>query len=276
MNYYQFVFKTTTEETRDVLIAMLCNIGFEGFEEDDNQLKAFIKTGEYSKADFDDFIGITKADYSQSTIETINWNQKWESEFQPITVLDPVSHIPFVNVRAYFHKADSNVLHDILITPKMSFGTGHHATTYLMIEQMSQVDFKNKSVIDFGTGTAVLAILAEKLGASYVIAIDNDDWSINNALENIEANHCNTITVLKAETIETAAKADIVLANINLNVILQNIDNIAVVCNPGALILFSGVLKEDEIILIGALKKKSFSIINILNKSNWLVVIASC
>ena len=113
--------------------------------------------------------------------------QEWESQLQPVTINN------FAGIRASFHKPLENVEHEIIITPKMSFGTGHHATTFLMIELMQKINFKNKKVLDFGTGTGILAILAEKLGAASVLAIDYDEWSINNASENIEANNCKRI-----------------------------------------------------------------------------------
>ncbi len=122
--------------------------------------------------------------FSKTIIEETNWNQVWESNFDPVIVDD------FVAVRAHFHEPIKNVQHEIVITPKMSFGTGHHATTYMMMQQMRELDFAGKNVFDFGTGTGVLAILAEKLGAQKVIAIDNDDWSIENADENVKRNNC--------------------------------------------------------------------------------------
>ena len=122
--------------------------------------------------------------FSETTIEETNWNQVWESSFEPVVVDD------FVAVRADFHEPIKGIKHEIVITPKMSFGTGHHATTYMMLEQMGKLDFKDKRVLDFGTGTGVLAILAEKMGAKKIIAIDNDEWSIENANENIKRNNC--------------------------------------------------------------------------------------
>src|SRR5882724_11850115 len=116
--------------------------------------------------------------------------------------------------------------HEIIITPKMSFGTGHHATTYMMVKQMRGIDFNNKTVFDFGTGTGVLAILAEKLGALKIIAIDNDDWSITNAAENIQQNNCSKIQLLKTDNTEMNQQFDIILANINKNTILGNFSSL--------------------------------------------------
>lgn len=157
----------------------------------------------------------------------------------------------------------------------MSFGTGHHATTYGIIECMSAIDFTNKAVIDFGTGTGVLAILAEKLGAAHIVAIDNDEWSINNAAENIKVNGCNNIELVKAESIVNKIKADIILANINLNVIISNLEMLLKAYKSDAIILLSGMLSEDEPLISAALKKHSINVRRIYENNNWIVVLAN-
>ena len=163
------------EETKEELVALLSNIFYDAFEEDGLQLKAFIKEEHFDEEALRQLLEPYKATYATMAIQEQNWNEVWESNFAPVVVGD------FCAIRAHFHPPFTNVQHEIIITPKMSFGTGHHATTYMMIDQMSGIDFKDRSVADFGTGTGVLAILAEKLGSSYVWAIDYDDWSINNA-----------------------------------------------------------------------------------------------
>jgi ribosomal protein L11 methyltransferase len=273
MDHYQFVFNSSPETT-DMLIAMLDNIGFEGFEEDELQLKAFIPVEKFEEDLFDNFIKEKNIVYSKSVIKETNWNEKWESGFEPVIVNHPVSKQGFASVRANFHAPVYGVIYDLIITPKMSFGTGHHATTFLMIQQMSQLDFKDKEVIDFGTGTGVLAILAEKLGAIGITGIDNDDWSINNAKENIEANACTQVNLLKAETIPSGIGADIILANINLNIIITNLDAIRSACNPGASVLFSGIMLQDESQIMEAIKTKGFVIKAHSVKDNWLVILA--
>jgi ribosomal protein L11 methyltransferase len=155
----------------------------------------------------------------------------------------------------------------------MSFGTGHHATTYLMIQEMAELDFNGKMVTDFGTGTAVLAILAEKLGAKEVLAIDNDDWSISNANENLEANNCTRITLQKAGEM-SPAKVDIVLANINLNVIIANIKVIKGACGPASKVLLSGLMLQDEQAITGCLTENEFSVVKILKRQNWIAILA--
>src|SRR5205085_7037613 len=139
--------------------------------------------------------------------------EEWEKNFERVIIDD------FVAIRAPFHKPIQKVTHEIVITPKMSFGTGHHATTFMMIQQMQDVDFKNKKVLDFGTGTGILAILAEKLGATKITAIDNDEWSISNANENIKTNNCRNIQLLLSDSPMLSQKFDVILANINKSVI---------------------------------------------------------
>ncbi|MBK6935571.1 MAG: 50S ribosomal protein L11 methyltransferase [Chitinophagaceae bacterium] len=183
-NYIQITFTNLQPEQADMLIAQLSEAGFDGFEEGENLLKAFIPENDYNKFLLKELTYKYRLQYAEQVIPEQNWNALWESNFQPVVVDD------FVGVRACFHEPISSVEYEIGITPKMSFGTGHHATTYMMMQQMRNIPFLGKSVFDFGTGTGVLAILAEKLGAASVFAIDNDDWSIENARENCQFNNC--------------------------------------------------------------------------------------
>src|SRR5664279_3939273 len=168
-NYIRTEIVTISAEQSEILIAALSESQFYAFEQEENSLLAYIKQEDFNEEKLKTLLPETVV-YTYSVIEDRNWNEEWESGFQPITVHN------FVGVRASFHEPLKNVEHDIIITPKMSFGTGHHATTFLMIELMEKIDFKNKRVLDFGTGTGILAILAEKLGAASVLAIDYDEW----------------------------------------------------------------------------------------------------
>ena len=274
MEYYEFLFEPIAAAQKDMLIALLDSIGFTGFEEENETLKAFINKNDLNEIDLANVIVMmTDIQYSRSEIQEINWNEKWEAGFEPVNILYPGTSETFVHLRAGFHKPGVDAKFDIVVTPKMSFGTGHHATTYLMIEQMSQVDFTHKKVIDFGTGTGILAILAEKLGAEAVLAIDNDDWSINNAKENISANHCERISLIKAETVPVE-KSAIILANINLNIIVNSLPAIKNACEPGGIILFSGIMKRDEQSILKALKEKNIKIDAVLEKNGWLAIVA--
>src|SRR5687768_4358010 len=162
-NYIEASITVTSQIQKDILIAELSEMGFEGFEEERTTLKAFIPFDDFNQENFSRLMQTAGTTYSTAVIEEQNWNAIWESGFEPVIVKN------FCAVRADFHPPVSGVRHEIIITPKMSFGTGHHATTYMMIEQMEAIDFRNKSVFDFGTGTGVLAILAERCGASTVV-----------------------------------------------------------------------------------------------------------
>jgi ribosomal protein L11 methyltransferase len=266
-NYLEFDFTGADKLQQEQLIALLSDENFEGFEETSQTLKAFIKEEDWNEPRFNDIIKLFPGvDYCHAIVENKNWNEQWESSFEPVLVND------FAAIRASFHEPITSVKHEIVITPKMSFGTGHHATTYLMIEQMAQLDFAGKTVIDFGTGTGVLAILAEMLGAEEIEALDNDEWSIDNAKENIAANGCKRIHLYKAETISPEKKADIILANINLNVITANLGAIGAVCKPGTVILFSGLLGTDKEIIIPQLEGNNLNITGVFERNNWLAI----
>ena len=274
MNYLQIGFRIKNAVENEILIALLSNAGFESFEEEENMLKAFIKENEFNESTLTGILEIIPCEYTSTVISSQNWNADWESSFEPIIVNDFVHRAPWVAIRADFHNPIKNVKHEIIITPKMSFGTGHHATTYMMIEQMEGLDFAGKVIVDFGTGTAVLSILAEKMGASNIDAIDNDDWSIENSVENIASNHCTKIKLHKAETISANRVYDIILANINLNVIEANLDAIASACKKGTMILVSGFLKADEPGLLKQLSVRNITHLHTLQKGEWICILA--
>lgn len=265
MNDYQQVSIAVDDaEKRELLVALLADSGYEGFEETGEGLHAFIPADRYDARLLEDLLAAQGLSFSVASIAPQNWNAIWESGFEPVAVPG------FVAIRAGFHPPYAGVQHEIIITPKMSFGTGHHATTYMVVEAMGQLDFVGKKVLDFGTGTGVLAILAEKLGAGEVLAIDNDEWSIDNATENVQANGCSHIQIQWAEKVPTGTQFDIVLANINLNVIKDNLSAIAALCQPGAQVLLSGFLPEDAAILRPLLTGLGFRDIVTKQKNNWL------
>lgn len=269
MKYTQVQFSNQSAEQNEILIAMLADIGYEGFEENGNVLKAFIKEAQFDKDMLDALSSSNNCPYTLSVIEQQNWNAAWESSFEPV-IIDQ-----FAAVRASFHQPVQNVMHEIIITPKMSFGTGHHATTYMMMEQMRHMNFTGKSVLDFGTGTGVLAILAEKMGATSVLAIDNDEWSIDNAKENIDNNYASNIVIELAETIATGGQYDVILANINLNVILQHMAVMAKVCKTGGEVLLSGFLYDDEAAIRTALEANGLIFKSIVQKKDWICIKAA-
>ncbi|MBI2730228.1 MAG: 50S ribosomal protein L11 methyltransferase [Sphingobacteriales bacterium] len=262
-SYIQVTINNINSEQSDILIALLADIGYEGFEEGEWFLKAFIEEKEYTEEVLKDILQPHQLTFVKEVIAQINWNEEWEKNFEPVLVDD------FCAVRASFHQPINTVQHEIIITPKMSFGTGHHATTYMMMKSMQQIDFSNKTVLDFGTGTGVLAILAEKLGAINILAIDNDEWSINNGKENIENNHCSSISIELKDDLNGVGEFDIVLANINRNVLLGNMKAIASSVKQNGVILISGFYKEDIPALVEEAAAYQMVVVQQTERTSW-------
>lgn len=162
-----------TDEQQEILIGLLSYFDATGFEQTETHLHAYFTENNFAAYEVNETL--KHFSFQTQTVKDKNWNKEWNSNFQPVIVNN------FCGIRAHFHTPIKIAQHEIIITPKMSFGTGHHATTYMMIEQMKELEFKNKTIFDFGTGTGILAILAEKFGAASVSAIDIDEWSIKNA-----------------------------------------------------------------------------------------------
>jgi ribosomal protein L11 methyltransferase len=243
MNYKEYTFTVTPPEPgTDILIATIADFGFESFEVTGNGFVAYIPEdlypdGELKELQFPDF----SFTYSTQIIKQVNWNEEWEKNFQPVLVNDDCC------IRAPFHKLDKQYTYDIVIMPKMSFGTGHHDTTWLMCKNMLQENFENKTVLDMGCGTGVLAILAKKMGASKVKGIDIDDWSVENAIENCETNHCSDIEIVKgnSQLLTKEKEYDIILANINKNVLKADLPVYVRSLKPKGLLFLSGFFKTD-------------------------------
>lgn len=265
-NFTHLIIENLNRALSDLLIAQLSGLGFEGFEEEEKSLSAYIEEQKLNKKEVETLLNQYKLPYSIESIAPTNWNRVWEESFQPVCIGN------FVAVRANFHPAFKNVEHEIIITPKMSFGTGHHATTYLMMQAMKDVNLKNKSVLDFGTGTGILAILAEKLGASTITAIDIDDWSIENAAENSTENGCSKITLVQQDDCKTEKLFDIILANINKNVILENFDNLVTQLKPAGILLLSGLLVSDEKDILSEMKRLNVDHIKTETREKWIMI----
>ncbi len=234
------------EPWTDLLIEELAEIGFESFEENPQGFKAYIARSEYD-ADkltsvklWEDTAGECSFHFSIEVISSRNWNKDWESNFKPVDV-DGKCYI-----RAPFHEAKSGHDYELVIEPKMSFGTGHHHTTYLMAQWMLETDFKSKKVLDMGCGTGILAILAEKMGASQVIAIDNYAFAYENTLENIEINAAKKVEALLGDAqLLGEEKYDIILANITKNVLKEDMATYVKAMNNKGLIFISGFFAVD-------------------------------
>ncbi len=268
MQYIKVTIKNATDEASNMLIALLSDAGFNGFEETGGALFAYIEEAAFSLEVLSTITDGQHVDYETEIIAPQNWNALWESNFEPVIVAD------FCTIRAHFHDIAVSTAYDIVITPKMSFGTGHHATTQQMIMLMKRIDFADKSVLDFGTGTGVLAILGEMLGATAIMAIDNDKWSVENAIENIERNSCKHISVQEASLEDiSATKFDVILANINRHILLQYMALLYSKLNLRGAILMSGLLIEDKDIIIDAASEAGFKFMEMSELNNWIALL---
>lgn len=263
-SYIEISFKPVVKEQGEILIAHLADAGFDGFEEKDNELKAFINKDQFDSDFLKQFSESNHVSFTLTAIESRNWNKEWETNFHPVIVDD------YVAVRADFHEPVRNVKYEIVITPKMSFGTGHHATTFMMMQEMRNIDFTGASVFDFGTGTGILAILAAKSGAAHVDAIDNDEWSVENAAENFQKNNVHNIVLKLTGTIPTEKTFDVILANITKNIILENFLFLYQQLNKNGTLLLSGLLKGDENEILLEAGKHSLILHKVQQQGDWL------
>jgi len=270
-NYLEFQFKIHPPvPASEILIAELGSLGFESFVENEDGVTAYILKEEFNEnmltevriLDSDEF----KISYSSSEIQQVNWNEEWEKNFQPIVVDDICS------VRAPFHPKPETEF-DIVIEPKMSFGTGHHATTHMMIQFILKNEWKGKSVLDMGCGTGVLAILSSQKGANPVEAIDIDNWCYLNSLENIERNNVPEISVKEggAELLGEK-KYDVIIANINRNILLNDMQKYVSVLQPDGDLYLSGFYKGDIPIIQEACEKLGLKFQENLEKDKWVAV----
>lgn len=260
MNSIQITIQAN-EEQQEILISQLDEVKANGFEQTEDTLIAYFAENNFDSYEVNRLLH--NYSFTMATLKEQNWNQVWESNFQPVVVDD------FCAIRADFHEPIKNVKHEIIITPKMSFGTGHHATTYMMIEQMAEIDFAGKTVFDFGTGTGILAILAEKLGAERVSAIDVDIWSIENAKENTEKNGCQNIDI-QLSSILPDQPFDIILANINRNVILQYLPQLKKMVAENGILLLSGLMTSDGEDILQACKENQLELVKQTERNNWI------
>ncbi len=266
-NYIQLNITVSDTAVKDMLVAALSAAGANGFEEEKNLLKVFIAEDVFNEEIFLPLVQQHGLSYTSSVVEETNWNAQWEAGFTPVQIGN------FCVIRAAFHPPVTAVQHDIIITPKMSFGTGHHATTHMMVEVMQELDFTSKSVFDFGTGTGVLAILAEKMGAREITAIDNDAWSIDNAAENFNSNDCHNILLFNQGNIFGEAVYDIILANINRNIILQHLPALKQHLAPGGVVLLSGLLTGDRQLIVEQAQQQQLELGKDFEMNGWICLL---
>jgi ribosomal protein L11 methyltransferase len=277
MNYYALAIvpKEYTEERLEILTAVLGELPFDTFEETDKGLKAYIPEKDLTQDVDNELVALsTQFDFSfeKTFIPYQNWNSVWESNFQPIQVDD------FVAVRADFHPNTEGVEFDLIVNPKMAFGTGHHETTYMMLQHMRSIDFKGKKVLDYGCGTGILAILAAKLGAVDLEAVDIEAPSFENTIENCAINNVDNVTAICGILDDVPSHDfDIILANINRNIIIDSLDELKSRLktreNPSddeRVLLISGFLKIDENTILQATNYAGFKHQKTLHRGNWL------
>ncbi len=253
----------------EILIAELGYAGFESFVENEEGVKAYIQKEEWNEDVLSNIQILNSQEftitYNHKEIEQVNWNAEWESNFEPIVVNEECA------VRAPFH-TPYNAPYEIVIEPKMSFGTGHHETTFMMLQFILENDFEGKTVLDMGCGTSVLAILAEKRGATQLDAIDIDEWCVENSVENCERNHCNAITVQQgnAALIPSQPTYDVVIANINRNILLADMPVYEKALRAPGTLYLSGFYKEDLPIIRECCESLEMQYEVHKQKNNWI------
>ena len=269
--YIEYSFTVSPKEpATEILIAELGNVGFESFVENENGVTAYIQKENWNDRLLEDIFVLNSKEfdieYQYNEVAQTNWNAEWEKNFEPIQVEDTVS------VRAPFHE-NPNLQYDIVIEPKMSFGTGHHETTHMMIQHLLQLDLENKKVLDMGCGTGILAIFAEMKGAKPTDAIDIDNWCYLNSIENVSRNNCNHISVYEGDSsLLVDQKYDVIIANINRNILLMDMEIYTNCLKENAVLLLSGFYKEDIPVIDAEVVTYGLKLETVIERNNWVAL----
>ena len=266
---YNFTF-SPKEPISEILIAELGNVGFESFVETENGVTAYIQKTDWNAEILADVFVLNSdefsIEYNQNEVPQTNWNAEWEKNFEPIQVDDLVS------IRAPFHE-NPNLKYDIVIEPKMSFGTGHHETTHMMVQHLLQLDLENKKVLDMGCGTGILAIFAEMKGAKPLDAIDIDNWCYENSVENVTRNNCENISVYEGDAaLLVDKKYDVIIANINRNILLMDIKVYTNCLQEGGILLLSGFYEQDIPVIDAEVIKYGLKLEKFIQRNNWVAL----
>ncbi|GIM55800.1 50S ribosomal protein L11 methyltransferase [Capnocytophaga canimorsus] len=270
-NYIEYDFVITPlGEACEILVAELAEFGFESFVDSENGILAYVQEKDWYPEILDDIYILKnpefKISYTQKLIKQVNWNEQWEKNFNPITVNEQIT------VRAPFHEK-TNTPFDIVIEPKMSFGTGHHETTHMMLEFLLNTQLLGKKVLDMGCGTGVLAIMAAKKGATDVTAIDIDTWCYENAQENIQRNETEFIKVLLGDaTLLNDQNFDVIIANINRNILLEDIPIYVESLSEGGTLFLSGFYQEDIPAIAEKCSQKGLTFVQKLERNRWVAL----
>ncbi len=269
--YIEYNFTVTPKVPgTEILIAELGEVGFESFVENENGVTAYIQKDDWNASVLEDIFVLNSEEfsieYNHSEIAQTNWNAEWENNFSPIQVEDVVS------IRAPFHE-NPNLKYDIVIEPKMSFGTGHHETTHMMVQHLLQLDLEGKKTLDMGCGTGILAIFAEMKGANPIDAIDIDNWCYENSIENVERNNCKNISVFEGEAaLLINKKYDVIIANINRNILLMDMQAYTSCLNDNGVLLLSGFYQEDIPIIDAEVSKYNLKLDTVIERNNWVAL----
>ena len=266
---YNFTF-SPKEPISEILIAELGNVGFESFVETENGVTAYIQKTDWNAEILADVFVLNSdefsIEYNLNEVPQTNWNAEWEKNFEPIQVDDLVS------IRAPFHE-NPNLKYDIVIEPKMSFGTGHHETTHMMVQHLLQLDLENKKVLDMGCGTGILAIFAEMKGAKPLDAIDIDNWCYENSVENVARNNCENISVYEGDaTLLVDKKYDVIIANINRNILLMDMKVYTNCLQEGGILLLSGFYEQDIPVIDAEVIKYGLKLEKFIQRNNWVAL----
>jgi ribosomal protein L11 methyltransferase len=272
MDYWKYTLHATPE-TAEILMAFLADAPFDTFEETPDALLAYLpgsagQAGQtMTEALLQELSGQFSFTWEKAHLPGQNWNEIWESNFQPVVVGQ------FCAVRADFHPANPDVRFDLVINPKMAFGTGHHETTWQCLAALEHLPVAGKKLLDYGCGTGILAIMACKLGAEAVEAVDIEEESYRNTLENAAINHVEGITARCGTLAQVEGRDfDGIMANINRNVILDSLPALAGILKPGGWLLISGILKQDEDVVVTAAAAAGFRVESVGQRGNWLCV----
>lgn len=271
MSYSVFSFTgPLPSQQQEVLMAQLLDLGFEAFEEKDQALDGYLKTHLKSPGllqQVQDLAHQFNCQWSERELEEENWNAQWEASFHPVQVGD------FCGIRADFHPNFERVTHSITINPKMAFGTGHHETTHLVIEMMKDLPLSGKRVFDYGCGTGILAILASKMGAEDILAIDYDENATENAAENLKVNGVENISIATGELKDfQILPQDFILANINKPVLMMTIPSLTNLLSPEGILILSGIMKKDQSDIENLAHQSGLDTLEIKEKGDWLAI----
>ena len=269
MNYIEYDFTVSpTEMGAEILMAELAEVGFDSFEDTPTGIKAYIPKDSWNEHILQDIYLLSNPEFTISyqitEIEQVNWNEEWEKNFSPIVVED------LCTVRANFHPVP-NTRYDIVITPKMSFGTGHHETTYMMLQQLLPLSLEDAKVLDMGCGTGILAIMAALRGARDITAIDIDPWCVENATENVQQNDCSFITIKEGDVSLIAGEQyNLILANINRNILLSDIPAYTQALLSQGLLLVSGFYEEDLPVIKEKCQEVGLTYLSHIERNRWV------